>query len=380
MKIVDKVKARIELERFNTKLEAVRAALGDRREAGFSDIAREHTNLSYELHDEAIAAMKYNPSQTLHVLKTGWVHLDIAYTVVKSAILTKLPTLPILNEAEDKVGYLLSSLARIKAMIEYSNCWVSDFARSILDGAMDHYQKAISALEEDGAEEAMRAAQAGLLKVSLATEVIRAENQRSLPSWMGLTNPMLASPLRRTHELTTTLVQTHVLLSSIREPAAQAKFDKILAKYDRALESLVAGDIDHAQAAITKLLLKVDDLRNEVSERFGEDGQHFGESGEALPDEPVAVVQDASVNLIIAELEQLIHSSDFGGRRDLTLKRYELKALLQSIANSYADAIKSMSENDVSSAEQGVATAIFNLDLLRQRLFPKAGSADDLQF
>lgn len=380
MKIVDKVKARMELEMFNTKLEEVRAALGDRRKAGFSDLAREHMNLAYELHDEAIAAMKYNPSQTLHVLKTGWVHLDIAYAVVKSAVLTKIPQLPIPNEAEDKVGYLASALARIKAMIEYSNCWVSDFARAILDGAMDFYQRAISAMEQDSVEEAMRAAQAGLLKVSLASEVIRAENQRSLPSWMGLTNPMLASPLRRTHELTTVLVQTHVLLSSVREANADAKFAKILSKYDKALESLVTGDIDHAQATVTKLLLKVDDLRNEVSERFGnESGERYGEEHEPLPDEPGAWSQDSNVNIVLAELTQLIHSSDFGGRRDLTVKRYELKALVESISNTYTDASKAMSKNDVRLAEQSIATAIFNLDLLRRRLFPKAG-VDEMPF
>ncbi|MFN8657630.1 MAG: hypothetical protein U0105_14915 [Candidatus Obscuribacterales bacterium] len=377
MKIVDKVKARMELEQFNTKLEEVRAALGDRRKA-FSDIAREHMNVAYELHDEAIAAMKYNPSQTLHVLKVGWVHLDIAYTVVKSAQLTKLPPLPTVpnaNEAEDKIGYLSSTLARIKAMIEYSNCWVSDFARTILDGAMDYYQRALSALEGDYDEEAIRAAQAGLLKVSLASELIRAENSRALPGWTGLSNPMLASPLRRTLELTNCLVQTRVLLNSIHEPEATAQFNKIMHKYDKALESLASGDIDHAQATITKLLLKVDDVRNSI-------GEHYGEDGDQLLDEysvPALLEQAGHVELVLSELNDLINVSDFDGRGDLLRKRYELKALLESISFLYTDAIKSATNNDLPTAEQLLATGLFNLDLLRQRLFGK-GPAEDLPF
>lgn len=377
MKIVDKVKARMELEQFNTKLEEVRAALGDRRKA-FSDIAREHMNVAYELHDEAIAAMKYNPSQTLHVLKVGWVHLDIAYTVVKSAQLTKLPPLPTVpnaNEAEDKIGYLSSTLARIKAMIEYSNCWVSDFARTILDGAMDYYQRALSALEGDYDEEAIRAAQAGLLKVSLASELIRAENSRALPGWTGLSNPMLASPLRRTLELTNCLVQTRVLLNSIHEPEATAQFNKIMHKYDKALESLASGDIDHAQATITKLLLKVDDVRNSI-------GEHYGEEGDQLLDEysvPALLEQAGHVELVLSELNDLINVSDFDGRGDLLRKRYELKALLESISFLYTDAIKSATNNDLPTAEQLLATGLFNLDLLRQRLFGK-GPAEDLPF
>lgn len=377
MKIVDKVKARMELEQFNTKLEEVRAALGDRRKA-FSDIAREHMNVAYELHDEAIAAMKYNPSQTLHVLKVGWVHLDIAYTVVKSAQLTKLPPLPTVpnaNEAEDKIGYLSSTLARIKAMIEYSNCWVSDFARTILDGAMDYYQRALSALEGDYDEEAIRAAQAGLLKVSLASELIRAENSRALPGWTGLSNPMLASPLRRTLELTNCLVQTRVLLNSIHEPEATAQFNKIMQKYDKALESLASGDIDHAQATITKLLLKVDDVRNSI-------GEHYGEEGDQLLDEysvPALLEQAGHVELVLSELNDLINVSDFDGRGDLLRKRYELKALLESISFLYTDAIKSATNNDLPTAEQLLATGLFNLDLLRQRLFGK-GPAEDLPF
>lgn len=377
MKIVDKVKARMELEQFNTKLEEVRAALGDRRKA-FSDIAREHMNVAYELHDEAIAAMKYNPSQTLHVLKVGWVHLDIAYTVVKSAQLTKLPPLPTVpnaNEAEDKIGYLSSTLARIKAMIEYSNCWVSDFARTILDGAMDYYQRALSALEGDYDEEAIRAAQAGLLKVSLASELIRAENSRALPGWTGLSNPMLASPLRRTLELTNCLVQTRVLLNSIHEPEATAQFNKIMHKYDKALESLASGDIDHAQATITKLLLKVDDVRNSI-------GEHYGEEGDQLLDEysvPALLEQAGHVELVLSELNDLINVSDFDGRGDLLRKRYELKALLESISFLYTDSIKAATENDLPTAEQLLATGLFNLDLLRQRLFGK-GPAEDLPF
>jgi hypothetical protein len=377
MKIVDKVKARMELEQFNTKLEEVRAALGDRRKA-FSDIAREHMNVAYELHDEAIAAMKYNPSQTLHVLKVGWVHLDIAYTVVKSAQLTKLPPLPTVpnaNEAEDKIGYLSSTLARIKAMIEYSNCWVSDFARTILDGAMDYYQRALSALEGDYDEEAIRAAQAGLLKVSLASELIRAENSRALPGWTGLSNPMLASPLRRTLELTNCLVQTRVLLNSIHEPEATAQFNKIMHKYDKALESLASGDIDHAQATITKLLLKVDDVRNSI-------GEHYGEEGDQLLDEysvPTLLEQAGHVELVLSELNDLINVSDFDGRGDLLRKRYELKALLESISFLYTDSIKAATENDLPTAEQLLATGLFNLDLLRQRLFGK-GPAEDLPF
>lgn len=377
MKIVDKVKARIELEQFNTKLEEVRAALGDRRKA-FSDIAREHMNLAYELHDEAIAAMKYNPSQTLHVLKVGWIHLDIAYAVAKSAQLTKLPALPAIpnaNEAEDKIGYLSSTLARIKAMVEYSNCWVSDFARTILDGAMDYYQRALSALEVDHDEDAIRAAQAGLLKVSLASELIRAENSRALPGWTGLSNPMLASPLRRTHELTTCLVQTRVLLNSIHEPEATSQFNKIVHKYDKALESLASGDIDHAQATITKLLLKVDDVRNSI-------GEHYGEEGDLLSDEysvPALLEQAGHVELVLSELNDLINVSDFDGRGDLLRKRYELKALLESISFLYTDTIKAATENDLSAAEQLIATCLFNLDLLRQRLFAK-GPVEDLPF
>lgn len=379
MKIVDKVKARMELERFNSKLEEVRSALGDRRKA-FGEIPREHMNLAYELHDEAIAAMKYNPTQALHVLKEGWVHLDIAYTVVKSAVLTKLPNLPSLpnaNEAEEKVEYLASSLARVKAMIEYSNCWVSDYARTILDGAMDFYQQAIDALENQDDEKGLHAGQAGLLKVSLASELIRAENQRSLPGWTGLTNPMLASPLRRTHELTTSLVQTRVLLNSIHEEDSAAKFAKIMSRYEQALQSLVSGDIDHAQASVTKLLLKVDDLRNAVGERYGNEDEL------PIADEmslPAMLEQSGHVNLVLSELRELLNYSDFGGRADLIRKRYEVKALVESISYMYADAIKSATENDIQVAEQLVATAIFNLDLLRQRLFTKAGAAEDLPF
>jgi hypothetical protein len=272
-------------------------------------------------------------------------------------------------EEEELAAYLASSLAEMKVAIEYSNCQVSDRARAVLDHAMDYYNDALSAIKQSEAEKAKQSAQAGLLSMLLASELISAENQMALPGWRGLSNPMLVSPLRRATQLVKELAETrqrlHKKENTTPDELDQEQADKnaLLRKhwekayndFSLSVNSLASGSVAHAQALLKGALREMEVVRDVIGIEDPDLLQEEFES-ETADRTPVADVTGALVEVkeILAEAK-------------LQRKEYVL-ASLDKVAKLYKDGQRHYDKENYSRAEKSVSDALLELDLIRQQI------------
>lgn len=409
MRVITEALAKWQLER----LEALCQSLKSRAKnasVNRKSLLWEHIDLAEDAIDEAVSALRYNKFEQASLsCQDGFVQAGLAELLLRyghkfDSGLAKYLLLTSDRKKsanEEMIAYLGDSLTQMKLAIEYSNCSVSKRAQSILSQAMEFYNSALEAIKSetddgDDPERPLHCAQAGLLQVFLASEFISAENQISLPGWRGLSNPMLASPIRRGPELIALLVETKQLLRNMekssnsteasddenRPDLFELKSDWELAyhRYVSALNSLATGSIAHAQQLIKESLqdcricyeaiadshvdlipsLYEDEL-DEVSESSAQqDSKTFSpivkQTAEPEP-ERVAV---ADVMELLGEASEMLSHVDVQKKTSMSNK-------LRVVSEKYRDAHSAFKQRQFGRAERLASEALFELDVLRDQ-------------
>lgn len=410
MRVITEALAKWQLER----LEALCQSLKSRAKnasVNRKSLLWEHIDLAEDAIDEAVSALRYNKFEQASLsCQDGFVQAGLAELLLRyghkfDSGLAKYLLLTSDRKKsanEEMIAYLGDSLTQMKLAIEYSNCSVSKRAQSILSQAMEFYNSALEAIKSetddgDDPERPLHCAQAGLLQVFLASEFISAENQISLPGWRGLSNPMLASPIRRGPELIALLVETKQLLRNMekssnsteasddenRPDLFELKSDWELAyhRYVSALNSLATGSIAHAQQLIKESLqdcricyeviadshvdlipsLYEDDELDEVSESSAQqDSKTFSpivkQTAEPEP-ERVAV---ADVMELLGEASEMLSHVDVQKKTSMSNK-------LRVVSEKYRDAHSAFKQRQFGRAERLASEALFELDVLRDQ-------------
>lgn len=410
MRVITEALAKWQLER----LEALCQSLKSRAKnasVNRKSLLWEHIDLAEDAIDEAVSALRYNKFEQASLsCQDGFVQAGLAELLLRyghkfDSGLAKYLLLTSDRKKsanEEMIAYLGDSLTQIKLAIEYSNCSVSKRAQSILSQAMEFYNSALEAIKSeaddgDDPERPLHCAQAGLLQVFLASEFISAENQISLPGWRGLSNPMLASPIRRGPELIALLVETKQLLRNMeksrnsteasddenRPDLFELKSDWELAyhRYVSALNSLATGSIAHAQQLIKESLqdcricyeaiadshvdlipsLYEDDELDEDSENSAQqDSKTFSpivkQTAEPGP-ERVAV---ADVMELLGEASEMLSHVDVQKKTSMSNK-------LRVVSEKYRDAHSAFKQRQFGRAERLASEALFELDVLRDQ-------------
>ena len=339
----------------------------------------EHLNLADEHLDEAISAMKYRKfDQASFACQSGFVQLGLAELLLRygsrlDAGLQKAQQLIGTREhavdEEEMPAYLASMLADMKVAIEYSNCPVSERARAVLDHAMDFYNDSLSAIKQAQPEKAGRCAQAGLLSMLLASELISAENQMALPGWRGLSNPMLVSPLRRASQLVKEMSETRQKIhkkekttleiisqeEADRNALVRKHWEKAYNDFSLAMHSLAAGSQAHAQTLVKGALRQMSLVREIVG---NEDPDELEEELESTPGARTPVTDALNT---LGEVKKIL--------ADTKLQRKEyLVGCLDKIEGLYRDGIKYFEKEQYERSEKFVGDALIELDLLRQQI------------
>ncbi|MBX9570604.1 MAG: hypothetical protein K2X77_17055 [Candidatus Obscuribacterales bacterium] len=411
MKLITEALAKWQLERLEAMCQSLKSRAKN-LEIGRKSLVWEHVDLAEDAIDEAVSALRYNKFEQASLscqdgfVQAGLAELLLRYGAKLDSSLSKyflLTTDKKKSPNEDMVAYLADSLTQMKLAIEYSNCTVSKRSQSILSQAMDFYNSAIDAIkseaDDDDPERPLHCAQAGLLQVFLASEFISAENQISLPGWRGLSNPMLASPIRRGSELIALLVETKILLRQMEQesvapietggPADKEKLDLFELKSDwelsyhryvSALNSLASGSTAHAQQLIKEALKDcravhqviadshvdsfpdlIDDEEAETTET-GEktDLRNFSPIVKQKQKEEPERVAVADLMELLGEVSEMISHVDVQKKTSMSNK-------LRVISEKYRDAHAAFKQRQFGRAERLASEALFELDVLRDQ-------------
>lgn len=343
------------------------------------DIIKEHVALADESLGDAISALKYDKfDQAQIACRVGFMQIGLAQMLLRfgrQADQYLQKTLEIapgrkLNEAEEPLSYLASCLAEMKVVIEYGNLKVGDRGQSMLDRSMDYYNDALSLLKESDVVLAKRSAQAGLLHLFWASEVISQDNSRPLPGWRGLSNPMLGSPLRRGNELMAALMEVRSRVMQSDDPAvssARIYYEKAVREYSQALQALSKNNMSHARATVTKAFRELEQARQMFVDELMVENDGIAEIDQIK----LARVPLADVAALIADVQAMLAVSiiseatmDAVRRRLLALEERYLKALKFYEAANYDSAMKQ------------TADALFDLDCIQQMLNKKTAEID----
>lgn len=379
MKVISEAVAKWQVERLESLIAGARSRAKANKLKGGS-LVLEHLDLADEHLDEAVSAMKYHKyEQASYACQSGFVQLGLAELLLKygakiDAGIKASAALGSKNERvaeeEELAHYLASCLAEMKVCIEYSNCKVSVRSQSVLDRAMDNYNDALASIKCSEPQKAKCCAQAGLLCLLLASELIGAENQMALPGWRGLSNPMLSRELRRAPELARHLAETrqrlHLKEKISPEELSQEESDQnmLLRKHwERAfnefmlaVQSHANGSVSHAQALLKSALREMELCLEIVGI---EDPEDFAEEFEDAQEEERVPVVDALCALdeaggILSELK-------------IPRKEYLLNCL-EKVARLYKEAMRAYERNGYQRAEKALSEALLELDLVRQQI------------
>lgn len=367
MKLVSEAVIKWQVERLSSMILRLRQWV-KRSEGSDPALIKQHLGLAEEHFSDAIAALKYNKHQQAFLAcekgfaQVGMAQLLTTYgaqidaTVSSASKIDKATRRK--KEGNEFISYLASSLAEMKLAIEYSNFKVSLRAQGFLDSAMDFYNDALSALKQANLDAAKCKAQAGLLQLNLAGQIISAENEMSLPGWRGLTNPALGAPLRRVDDLLENIVACRETLQKLPDDAmsiARSGYEKALANYNAAIHSFSNGSNVHAQALMRTAAEEIEEALATAGSLLAnlENGRHEGMM-ETSDREPLCDVA-ATISSITALVESLGLS-----RKD------SLSHRLGRVQTLYKEAIRAARKKKHAEAEKLTLDALVEVDLLRQ--------------
>lgn len=379
MKLISEAVAKWQLERLESLIEHSRARARANKLRSTS-LVGEHLNLADEYLDEAITAMKYHRyDQASYACQTGFVQLGLAEFLLQhgqkldagmrkvAALTNKKNRNP---EEEELSAYLASCLAEMKVAIEYSNCHVSIRSHTVLDLAMDYYNDSLKAMKNSDADRCKNTAQAGLLCLLLAAELIGAENQMPLPGWRGLSNPMLVSSLRRAARLVAHLAEIRTRLhQKERSPKEtlpkeevektiflRKNWEKAYSEFLSSVSSLADGSLSHAQALLKSALREMEVCLEIIGI---EDPEELVDEIEEHEDGTRTPVAD--VPTTINTVKQIIEDHKIKKKEDV------LKSL-DKVVRLYKDGQRCFENGSFQRAERDLADALLELDFIRQRV------------
>ena len=381
MKLISEAVAKWQLERLSSLIEHSRSRAKANKYKS-SSLVSEHLNLADDYLDEAIAAMRYQRyDQASYACQTGFVQLGLAEFLlqhgqkidqgIRAIQQVKDQKKDHRSEDEELTAYLASSLAEMKVAIEYSNCRVSIRSHAVLDLAMDYYNDSLKAMKLSEAEKSKNSAQAGLLCMLLAAELIGAENQMPLPGWRGLSNPMLVSSLRRATRLVAHLAETRTSLHRMEQSPKgslpkeeiektiflRKNWEKAYNEFLLSVQSLSDGSVSHAQALLKSALREMETCMEiigiEDPETLVDEIEEHESSGERT------AVTDVSA--AITTIKQILEEAKMQ-RKESLLQR------LEKVLRVYKEAQRNFENGHYRRAEQLAADALLELDLVRQKL------------
>ncbi len=354
------------LERLINLLRARLSATGS-FSAG-SSLARDHIALADEHFAEAAAALGYRKfDQAMFACQKGLVQAGAAELLIrygatieagmnKLALATKHRQV---SEDEELVSFLASSLAQMKTIIEYTNCTVSSRAQQFLDSAMDYYNDALAALKNENALSTTRGSQAGLVQLCLASNIIRFDNELiCLPALPGITNPMLASPLRRLDEMIAAIATVRSELNR-SEPDVQAlvrpHYEQAVQSYNRAIQALSKNDVTKAQSLIGAGLGELESAHGLLGSSGYTDISLTTPVAGAISSswEPLVHIEPA-----LADILNLLPQVD-------QRKQEQVRNYVSSIGANYSQAVKQYEAGNRSQALNLATTALLELDKLQ---------------
>lgn len=248
-----------DLQQLDTLICSVRSALRF-APAGRAWLAQKHLEQAIEQYESALAALhrsNFKFKQTQTIMRTGLMHAYLAYRLVRTTVLinqdSKVTDKDRLTEAQQQIGQLGKNLTDLKTSVEVSNYRVSDIAQRQVELAMDLYDAALSELKTNQPLMAKRAAQAGLLQLSFAVELITCDNGGSLLGLAGLANPLTNCPVRKLNKLASMLVQLYALgLPPLEDDCLrfQLYVRKAIQNLNTVIIALSRDNLVHAQAEV----------------------------------------------------------------------------------------------------------------------------------
>lgn len=273
--------------------------------SGFGVLVGRHLERADEQYEDAISALRHGVLvQADTLLKDGIMHAYFAYRIVHAAHKHQPKDSAddrTATEAEERISYLGTKLSELKQAIEYGNCSVSDVAADQVDNAMVIYDTALSILKDGEQLLAKRCAQAGILQLAFASELVRADNAGAVPGWNGLANPLTNSPIRKLNELASKIIQVYQVSSSPEQKTARtviASLHKALRNFNSAIQAMSHDNTIYAQGLVLSGLADVDHAQSLLS-TIGSEWEE-----EALPGQYDSSL--ARVELLVADIRKLL--------------------------------------------------------------------------
>jgi hypothetical protein len=359
-----------ELDQLSTMMSHIRSKL-DELPAGYGIIAAEHFRQASGDYEDALAALRYqNLGQAETMLKQGRLQAYFAYRLVHAVVAfsggqegdTHRPA----AGGEERISYLGAALGELKKAIEYSNCSVSELAGDQVEKSVRLYDSALGALKDGQELIAKRSAQAGILQLSFAGELIRAENGGALPGWNGLANPLTNCPIRQLNELASAIIHVYLIPLSDRSQAKKrirTHFLKAVQSLNNAIAVLAQDNTVYAQALVVTGLTEIDRARTlaepELVDAFA--GQEW---------QTVRLIRkhsEGDVELTVMDIKNILQRSP---HRSADKARNRLDALVRN----FAAAINALESGDKAEAGRLADSALHELAQVRQTLFKTDGT------
>jgi len=300
---------------------------------GFGTLAERHLDRATEQYEDAMSALRYNIfAQAESMLNDGLMHAYFAYRIVHLAARSQTDDEMeerTASEAEERIAYLGSKLTELKQAIEYGNCTVSDTAAGQVDQGMDLYDAALSILKDGDLNLAKRSAQAGVLQLAFASELIRAENAGALPGWNGLANPLTNCPVRKLNELASMIVEVYELLIARKTEGSRAltvSLRKALANLSNALRALAKDNTVYAQALVFSGLTEINRAQLLIALKSADSSSAAEWEAEQIPGHYDIAL--ANVELLVSDIKNVLErctdrsSERARNRLDVLLRNY----------------------------------------------------------
>lgn len=366
IKFINEAITKWQVERLSAMILRMRTWL-KRAEGPDPSLIKQHLGLAEEHFHDAISALKYNKhKQAFYSCQRGLAQISMAQLLTRyGAQADRIIGKAVLvqpgkrrPEEQELIAYLAASLAEMKMAIEYSNFRIGERAQALLNSAMDFYNDALAAVKTADAENAKRRAQAGLLQLNLAGQIIGAENEMSLPGWRGLSNPALGGPLRRIDELFEKIVECRTALAKLPEAktaGVRVCYEKALRQYGEAIRSFANGSAAHAQALVRGACHDIAEAQHMLNEVIA--SANLPTTGWGTQDEEREEL--FNVDAAAKTVASLFESAAIA-------KNNVVWSRLQSMHTAYKDSLRALKKQRFAEAEKFAWNALLEVDLLRQ--------------
>lgn len=339
---------------------------------GFASFVQKHIERASEQYEDAITALKYhNLPQAEYMLTSGLMEAYLAFHIAHahasasdtSEARAEQPCRR--TESEKAIAYLGSTLSELKSAIEYSTMVVSDFAQQQVQRGMDLYDKALEELKQDNQLMARRSAQAGVLQLAFAGELIRSENGLAHSGQCAQGSPLTVSPIRKLNTLVATIIQVYLLSkeSGTEIPDVMSFLLKAVGRLNEVMGALSEDNTVYAQALVVQGLNEIEAaqalLVPSIDDKVLDDERETSKLQERF--------SGTSVELLVADIKTVLARYD--NRRSETARIH-----LDSLLKNYAAARQPLEAPDPSVKRRSLTAALQDADRVREILFTSGGT------